>query len=63
MLRQDQHVLRGIKEYPHVLQAIHLREDLARGTLRFTLGADNTPEEMEELVKQLKLLVNDLRSF
>ena len=31
------------------------REDLARGTLRFTLGADNTPEEMEELVKQLKL--------
>ena len=53
----------GGKGISHVLQAIHLREDLARGTLRFTLGADNTPEEMEELVKQLKLLVNDLRSF
>ena len=53
----------GDKGISHVLQAIHLREDLARGTLRFTLGADNTPEEMEELVKQLKLLVNDLRSF
>lgn len=53
----------GDKGISHVLSAIGLREDLARGTLRFTLGTDNTREEIDEVVEHLKVMVADLREF
>lgn len=53
----------GDKGISHVLSAIGLREDLARGTLRFTLGTDNTKEEIDEVIEHLKVMVADLREF
>lgn len=47
----------------HVLQAIGLPEDLIRGTIRFTLGPDNTREEVDTVVRHMKQFVLDLRSF
>lgn len=47
----------------HVLKAIGLPEELARGTIRFTLGPDNTREEVDEVVRLLKQFVQDLRGF
>ena len=38
----------------HVLLAIGLTPDLAKGTLRFTLGDDNTKEDVDYLVKSLE---------
>lgn len=47
----------------HVLQAIGLPEDLIRGTIRFTLGPDNTREEVDTVVRHMKQFVQDLRGF
>lgn len=47
----------------HVLQAIGLPEDLIRGTIRFTLGPDNTKEEVDTVVQHMKQFVQDLRGF
>ena len=47
----------------HVLKGIGLPEEIARGTIRVTLGAENTMEEMELFVKRLIQLVNQLREF
>lgn len=47
----------------HVLSAIGLPEDLARGTLRFTLGADNTMEEMNQVAASLKRNIEMLRKM
>ena len=48
----------GDQGISHVLSAIGLGEDLARGTLRFTLG-----REIDRVVGQLKRMVADLREF
>lgn len=47
----------------HVLQGIGLPEDLARGTIRISLGVENTMEEMKFLVSRLVFLVGQLREF
>ena len=47
----------------HVLQGIGLPEELARGTIRISLGAENTMEEMEFFVQRLVVLVEQLREF
>ncbi|HBI62756.1 MAG TPA: cysteine desulfurase NifS [Lachnospiraceae bacterium] len=47
----------------HVLKGIGLPEEIARGTIRITLGAENTMEEMKFFVKRLIQLVNQLREF
>ena len=47
----------------HVLKGIGLTEEIARGTIRITLGAENTMEEMEIFVNRLTQLVNQLREF
>ena len=47
----------------HVLQGIGLPEEIARGTIRITLGAENTMEEMEYFIKRLIPLVSQLREF
>jgi cysteine desulfurase len=47
----------------HVLQGIGLPEEWARGTIRISLGADNTMEEMELFFDKLKQLVTNLREL
>lgn len=47
----------------HVLQGIGLSPELSRGTIRLSLGADNSIEEMEYVVERIKQLVGQLREF
>lgn len=51
------------KSISHVLQAIGLPEEYARGTIRISLGVENTLEEMTYFVETLKELVAQLREF
>ena len=50
-------------EPSHVLLAIGRPADLARGSLRFTLGLDNTEEEVDYLLSVLPGLVERLRAM
>ena len=50
-------------EPSHVLLAIGLSADLAQGSLRITLGRDNTEEEVDYLLSVLPGLVNRLRAM
>lgn len=45
----------------HVLTAIGLPNNLSRGTLRITLGEQNTKEDVDYLIKNLVEIVNRLR--
>ncbi len=47
--------------YSHVLKAIKLPENEAFGSVRFTLGEDNTKAEMDIVVDELKTMVERLR--
>lgn len=51
------------KELSHVLKAIQIEDAYARGTIRISLGVENTMEEMDYLVEKLKGLVEQLREF
>jgi cysteine desulfurase len=53
----------GSVEPSHVLTAIGLPESLARGSLRFTIGGENTMEEIDLVVDQLKEMVERVRSL
>lgn len=50
-------------EPSHVLTAIGLSADLAQGSLRITVGKDNTDEEVEYLLDTLTDLVTRLRAM
>ena len=50
-------------EPSHVLLATGLRADLALGSLRFTLGRDNTSEDVDYLLGVLPDLVSRLRAM
>ena len=41
----------------HVLKAIQLDDSLAKGTIRISLGKDNTPEEIDKIVSSLCKIV------
>ncbi|MBO4470259.1 MAG: cysteine desulfurase NifS [Clostridia bacterium] len=51
----------GSQEISHVLRAVGLTEKEARGSLRLTTGADNTEEEIDESIRILSEIVEDLR--
>lgn len=53
----------GSGKISHVLEAIWLPEDVARGSLRITLCEDTTPEEIDETVEVLKKAVEKIRSM
>ena len=53
----------GSLDPSHVLLAIGLSADLAHGSLRITLGKDNTEEEADHILKILPELVDRLRSM
>lgn len=46
----------------HVLKAIHLPEEYARGTIRISLGKNNTKEEAERIAKALVTIVKSIRT-
>jgi cysteine desulfurase len=47
----------------HVLKAIGLPDDLARGSLRLTLGRETTQEEIDVVVDSLEEILMNLRSM
>lgn len=53
----------GSQEISHVLKAIGLSDEEAKSSLRLTTGEDNTETEIEETVKTVKTIVEDLRSM
>jgi cysteine desulfurase len=50
-------------EPSHVLLAMHVPQELARGSLRLTLGKDNTAEEIERVLDLLPKAVEKLRAL
>lgn len=53
----------GSLDPSHVLLAIGRVHDVAHGSLRLTLSEENTEQEVEEIIKAVKEVVEYLRSF
>ena len=53
----------GAQEPSHVLAAIGQAPERAKGGLRMTLGEENTPEEIKEVLRVLPEIVQDLKRF
>jgi cysteine desulfurase len=53
----------GSLEPSHVLTAMGIPDDLARGSMRLTVGRDNTIEQMEHVLDILPDIVSRLRSL
>lgn len=53
----------GSLDPSHVLLAIGLPHEIAHGSLRLTLSADNTKEEIDYTVDKLKTIIERLRSM
>jgi cysteine desulfurase len=53
----------GSLEPSHVLTALGVPEDLARGSLRLSVGKDNTPEQIEHVLEVLPGIVSRIRSL
>ena len=53
----------GSLDPSHVLLAIGRVHDVAHGSLRLTLGRENTPEDVEYIISAVKDVVSYLRSF
>lgn len=46
-------------EISHVLRAIRLNDDLARGTIRISYGKNNTTKENEDIIAALKTILHE----
>jgi len=53
----------GSLEPSHVLKAMGIPNDLARGSLRLTVGKDNTREDIDRVLSELPGIVQRLRSL
>jgi cysteine desulfurase len=53
----------GSNDPSHVLVATRLPEDLAHGSLRFTVGADNVDEDVDYVLSVLPGIVQKLREM
>lgn len=53
----------GSLDPSHVLLAIGLPHEIAHGSLRMTLGEENTMEEMDYVADNIKEIVEKLRSM
>ena len=53
----------GSLDPSHVLMAIGLKHEIAHGSLRLTLSEENTKEEMDIVVEELKKIVTRLRGM
>ena len=63
VLLRTRHGYAGEQEPSHVLTAIGLPADLAQGSLRITVGKDNTDEDVDYLLDTLAGLVAKLRAM
>ena len=52
----------GSLDPSHVLTAMHIPEDLARGSLRLTVGRDNTSTDIDHVLSVLPDIVSRIRS-
>ena len=62
MLQLVVHAAHGSSTPSHVLLAIGLPQNLAYGSLRITLGEENTKEDIDFLVEQLVKIISELRN-
>ena len=53
----------GSQVTSHVLRAIGLNDEEARGSLRLTAGADNTEDEIIQTIHTVAEIVDDLRNL
>ncbi len=53
----------GQAEVSHVLKAIGLPVELAKGSIRFSLGWDNTAEEIDKTIEVLPAIIGRLRDI
>lgn len=53
----------GSVDPSHVLLAIELPHEIAHGSLRLTIGYENTKEEMDTVVDNLKRIITNLRNM
>lgn len=53
----------GALDPSHVLLAMGLKQEEARGSLRLTLSEENTKEELDTVVEELKRIVGSLREM
>ncbi len=53
----------GSVEPSHVLMALGLPEEIANGSIRFTLGADTTREDIDTTIEKLAEIVQKLRDM
>ncbi len=53
----------GSQEISHVLKAIGLTDQEAKGSLRLTTGTGNTEEEIDEAIRTIREIVADLRNM
>lgn len=53
----------GSMEPSHVLAALGISPQLAQGTVRFSLGKDNTQDEIEEVVEKVPAIVEQMRAI
>jgi len=52
----------GVPEPSHVLMAMGLREETARGALRFSLGYHTTSEDIDQVVSRFAAVVEQARA-
>ena len=53
----------GSMEPSHVLAALGLRPQLAQGTVRFSLGRDNTEVEIDEVIEKVPEIIEQMRGM
>ena len=53
----------GSLDPSHVLLAMGLPHEVAHGSVRMTLGRDNTEEDIREVLEELPPMVNRLREM
>ena len=53
----------GALDPSHVLQALGLKQEEVRGSLRMTLSEENTLEELDYVVESLKEILRKLRDM
>ena len=53
----------GSLDPSHVLLALGLPHEVAHGSLRLSIAPENTPEEMEYIIKSVKEVVDYLRQM
>ena len=53
----------GSMEPSHVLAALGIKPQLAQGTVRFSLGRDNTEAEIDEVIEKVPKIIEQMRAM